>query len=126
MAKHRFHGYATKEEYEADSYDRDSDAAKNAPTLRQLIDVFEAAYEVNDLARLQKMVGKAMGPDLTGILRGWIANFIGTLLEQSRTSLSTSGDSPSESSTTTPETSEAPTELLHTVEDSPSLVSTAS
>ncbi len=130
MGKHRFHGFATKEEFEADSYDPDSDAAKNAPTLRQLIDVFEAAYEMNDLARLQKMVGKAahraMGPELTGLLQGWIVSFISTQLEQSRTSLSTSGDSQSESSTTTPETSEAPTGLHPTVEDSPSPVSTAS
>lgn len=119
MAKHRFHGYDTKAAYEADEYDKDSEAAKTAPSLPQLIDVFEAAYVMNDLARIQKMVGKALGPQLTAMFRKWVAAQMATLLAQSQTSASQSG-SESESSGETTETSEAPEEPQPTLEGSPS------
>ena len=114
MAKWKFHGYESASSYEQEEFNPDSEEAKHAPTLRQMILAFEAGIEVNGGKRLTDMVGKTLGPQLAQAARGLMAAEVSNRLA---TSPSTNGDSPSESSTTTLPTTEEP---LPVIEGSPS------
>lgn len=117
MAKWKFHGYASAESFDNDNYDADAPEARNGPTTPQLLDAFEAAYAVNGGPRIRTLVGKTLGPALSGIVRRFLAAEMQDRLEGSLTSPSDSG-SPSESSSASEETPEAP---LPVIEGSPSL-----
>jgi hypothetical protein len=126
MARYKFNGYPTDAAYKADEFDPDAEEAKNSPTFPQLIDALEAAYAINGGTRIKDLVGKILGPQLTGLVRRWIVAEMQARLAESPTSPSMNGDSPSESSTTNEETLEGLTEPLPIDGGSPSLVSSPS
>lgn len=84
MAEYRFAGFATQAAFDAGELDEQAEAA--APTLPQLIDAVEAAFEVNGGKRLGGLLGKLLGPALGQQVQRLVAATLSERLAQGSTS----------------------------------------
>lgn len=119
MPEYQFEGYASETAREQDQYDEQAD---RSPSLPELIELFEAVYQVNGAERLMRLVTGVVDPKVVRqIIRNEMVNWSLRRSDASPTLPSPNGESGS-----TPSTTPEPTTAVLPTTGSPSPGSSSS